>query len=214
MEEVGGKFLEPSHYAKHSNNSDGHSYHRGIDRDAIEQAVSNTAVRDGFYIKRTKTQGESMKYLATFTNALVQKYTKLKITLKSCPVESVAWNQINLGVDNYHMTKSTEYAPNFIDFNEFSRPDKPSCVREIFCNMLITVKGLSSGMAWAITGKYPTPRMLKKAYDSISNENPKDKEKAIEKILAGIPYDYPAPKKVPPGIAKIIGHLFSDASLN
>ena len=80
--------------------------------------------------------------------------------------------------------------------------------------MLLTVKGLSPGMAWAITEKYPTPYLLKKTYEDIPRDNQNEKEKALEKILVGLSYDNPCPKKLPPGISKIIGHLFTDLSLN
>ena len=203
VEEIGGRFVV-----------DMQGNHRGIDRDVIEQAISNTAVRDGFYIKRTKTQGESMKYLATFTSALVQKYTTSRITLKSCPIQNIAWNQSDSLANTFSVSNSVEFLPNFVEFNELSRPDKPLSVREIFCNMLVSVKGLSPGMAWAISERYPTPHLLRSAYEDIANENLKEREKEVEKVLAGIPYDYPLSKKVPPGIAKIVGHLFSDASLN
>ena len=155
-----------------------------------------------------------MKYLATFTSALVRKYTASQITLRSCSIQNVACNLLDSTDNNICTSKNIEYLPNFVDFNDFSRPDKPSSVREIFCNMLLSVKGLSPGMAWAITEKYPTPLLLWRAYEEIGNENGKEREKMMEKVLAGIPYDYPVPKKIPPGIAKIVGHLFSDLSLN
>ena len=68
-------------------------------------------------------------------------------------------------------------------------------------------------MAWAITEKYPTPLMLKNAYKDVVSDNAKDKDKAIEKVLSGIPYDYPVPKKIPPSMAKTVGYLFSELSL-
>jgi len=185
----------------------------GINRDVLEQAISNTSVRDAFFIKRTKTQGETIKYLATFTNALVQKYTASQITLKNCSIESIACDMSHSAVNSYK-TNCVEYLPNFVDFNDFSRPDKPITVREIFCNMLMSIKGLSPGMSWAITEKYPTPLLLKRAYEGTDVEDGKEREKALEKVLAGIPYDHPVPKKIPPGIAKMVGHLFSDLSLN
>ena len=112
------------------------------------------------------------------------------------------------------MYNSVQVLPNFIEFNEYSRPDKPLSVREIFCNMLVCVKGLSPGMAWAITEKYPTPRLLSVAYQCLNCDNSSDTKKAIENFLAGIPYDQPVPKKLPPSVAKIVGHLFNDKLLN
>ena len=205
VEEVGGKFALANKYAKDTNSENPPGF-RGIDRDVLEQAITNTSVRDGFFIKRTKTQGESIKFLAAFTSALIQKYTS-KITLKCTSVQNSTSNIQNIQI-------FTEHVPNFLEFNDFSRSDKPASVREIFCNMLMSIKGLSPGMAWAITEKYPTPLLLKNAYKDVEYENTKEKEKAVEKILAGIPYDHPVPKKIPPSMAKTVGHLFSELSLN
>merc|ERR1719273_2613627 len=205
VEEVGGKFVEANKYAKHITSGNPAGF-RGIDRDVLEQAITNTSVRDGFIIKRTKTQGESVKFLAAFTSALIHKYTS-KVTLKYSSVQDST-----SGIQNVQTL--TEHIPNFLDFNDFSRPDKPASVREIFCNMLMSIKGLSPGMAWAITEHYPTPLLLRNAYKDIDGENAKEKEKAVEKILAGIPYDHPVTKKIPPSMAKTVGHLFSELSLN
>ena len=53
VEEIGGKFGAGNKYSKNSDEV-GTSHH-GIDRDVIEQAITNTSVRDAFFIKRTKT---------------------------------------------------------------------------------------------------------------------------------------------------------------
>ena len=89
-----------------------------------------------------------------------------------------------LGVTLHHCSyESIGRAPNdknlleFKEFYEVSRADKPLTLREIFCNMLICQRGLSTGMAWAITEKYPTLANLKRAYDKCNNE--KEKENLI-----------------------------------
>ena len=211
VEEVGGKFADTNKYAKGNNNGTA-NFHRGIDRDVLEQAITNTSVRDGFFIKRTKTQGESVKFLAAFTTVLSQNYTS-NVTLKSSSIATSSSDCSSSTIYTTNIDKTDEYVPNFLEFNDFSRPDKPISVRETFCNMLMSIKGLSPGMAWAMTEKFPTPLMLKNAYKDVASDNLKDKEKAIERVLAGIPYDHPVPKKIPPSMAKTVGFLFSELLL-
>jgi len=45
-------------------------------------------------------------------------------------------------------------------------------IREVFSNMLISQKMVTPAMAWAITQKYPTPKILNEAF-----KNSEDQEK-------------------------------------
>jgi hypothetical protein len=72
--------------------------------------------------------------------------------------------------------------------------------------MLICQKGLSSGMAWAITEKYPTPCALKAAFEDCDDGED-------EKLLAGITYER-GKKKIPLSISKTIALVFKETILN
>ena len=89
----------------------------------------------------------------------------LGVTLHHCSYESIG------------RAPKDKYLMEFKEFYEVSRADKPLTLREIFCNMLICQRGLSTGMAWAITEKYPTLANLKRAYDKCNTE--KEKENLI-----------------------------------
>ncbi len=78
-------------------------------------------------------------------------------------------------------------------------------VREAFSNMLVCQKGVSSGMAWAITEKYPTPSALKAAFDHCGHGED-------EKLLAGLTYER-GKKKVPMSISKTIALVFKETNL-
>ena len=43
---------------------------RALDRDALEQAISNTCIRDGFTVKRCNTPKECVEFLAEMTEAI------------------------------------------------------------------------------------------------------------------------------------------------
>lgn len=163
---------------------------KALDRNALEQAMSNTLIRDGFHVKMTKNQKESMRFLARMTRMITKKYT---------------------GVDLKETTVPTQISDHvllpFKDFYENSRPDRYLNLREIFCNMLICQRGLSAGMAWAITGKFPTLSSLKSTYEKAASEN-----EAV-KLLVGIPYDN-GTKKIPASVSKTIYHLFNDGEFS
>ena len=162
------------------------NFSKALDRNALDQAMSNTLIRDGFHVKITKNQKESMKFLAKMTQFLTQKFNGK--TLKISHLKGI--------LDEEHLLP-------FKDFYEHSRTDKPLSVREVFCNMLICQKGLSAGMAWAITDKYPTVRALKRAFNACRS----DEER--EKLVSGIPYDN-GRKKIPASTSKTLFALFCD----
>ncbi len=167
-------------------------FSKALDRSALDQAMSNTFVRDGFHVKITKSQKESIRFLANMTNSLMRKYAGQD--LRHCPLVDVKTN------------KNGSRIGDLLKFNEFhenSRPDKALTTREIFSNMLICQKGLSSGMAWAITDKYPTISALKLAYKRCDN----DEER--EKMVAGIPYDN-GKKKIPISVSRTLSWLFNE----
>ena len=151
--------------------------------------MSNTFVRDGFNVKLTKSQRDSMRFLAGMTKKIRKKYRYKN--LKNGTLRNA--NEENLLL--------------FDEFSENSRYDKKLSLREVFCNMLICQRGLSAGMAWGITGKYPTPRCLKTAYENCDNESEK------EKLVAGIPYDN-GTKKIPLTVSKTLCYLFNDVELH
>ena len=175
---------EIGHY-KEVSSKPGQAYGKALDRNTLDQAMSNTLIRDGFHVKMTKNQKESMKFLAKMTQFLARKYQGKTLKVS---------NLNNL--DEEHLLE-------FEDFYQFSRPDKPLSVRQVFCNMLICQKGLSAAMAWAITDKYPTLAAMKRAFNACYSDGERDK------LVSGIPYDN-GRKKVPLSVSKTLCALFCD----
>ena len=165
--------------------------HFGPDRQALEQAISNTCIRDGFTIKRCHSPKDCVRFLAAFTRGLTAKYAG-KTLHSRCLLPAVEEDWLRL--------------PTFSDFHEYSRPDKPLRIREIFCNMLVSMKGLSPGMAWAITSKYGTPAMLNEAYRQCASESER------QALLTGLVYD--DRKKLPGAVSKTLCWLYNDSQLN
>ncbi|XP_040571836.1 crossover junction endonuclease MUS81 [Lepeophtheirus salmonis] len=166
---------------------------RGIGASALEQAMANTTIQEGFFIQRTKNQKESMELITTMTRNLIEKYSGK--TLKSCRKEEICEGRVK------HFESTLM---NYKEFNELSRKNKNFTVKEVFMKMLLQLKGLTPGMALSIVHKYPTPLAMKNAYVG-------QNEKEIITGLQGLRYD--GGKKIPINVSRPLGLFFSQESL-
>jgi hypothetical protein len=76
-------------------------------------------------------------------------------------------------------------------------------IREVFSNMLISQKMVTPAMAWAITQKYPTPKILNEAFKNSEDQ---------EKLLLGLPYES-GKKKISSAVSRTISLLFNETNL-
>ena len=99
-------------------------------RGALDQAMSNTYIRDGFNLVLTNSQKDSMRFLCRMTETMKAIYRSK-----------------NLKLVTDRQTLNDQNLLSYQDFYNFSRPNKPLTARHTFCNMLICQSGLSPGMA-------------------------------------------------------------------
>ncbi|XP_030767482.1 crossover junction endonuclease MUS81 [Sitophilus oryzae] len=149
----------------------GKNQHLGLPLQTLYQAASYTALQEHFFIKFTGSLNESIEYLAYFTRTLIQIYKRK--TLKSCGKDSLIDVDINQDV---------LYLMPFKQFNENAVKNKNMKVSEYFIKSLIQIKGMSVERALAITEKYSSPALLRKAYKSMTTMEG-------EKLLSSIKYD-------------------------
>ena len=107
----------------HSNQASGG---QALNRESLEQAISNTCVRDGFTVRRCRNPKECVEFLAALTDVLTEKYSGKRLHKRKL-------------MEPHHPDDC--HLPTLTEFHEFSRTDKPLVIREIFCNMLVTMKG-------------------------------------------------------------------------
>ncbi|XP_004596722.2 crossover junction endonuclease MUS81 isoform X1 [Ochotona princeps] len=141
------------------------------------QAVTNTQVIDGFFVKRTADIKESAAYLALLTRGLQRLYQGH--TLHSRPLENPG-----------DLHPETRTAPNplcslltFNDFNAGAIKNKAQSVREVFARQLMQVSGVSGEKAAALVERYGTPSSLLAAYDACAT--PKEQELLLSTIKCG-----------------------------
>lgn len=141
------------------------------------QAVTNTQVIDGFFVKRTLDIRESAAYLALLTRGLQRQYEGH--TLHSRP-----WGTSG------DLESSTSPSPNplcslltFSDFNMGAMKNKAQSVQEVFVRQLMQVRGVSGEKAAALVERYSTPASLLAAYDACTT--PEEQEKLLSTVKCG-----------------------------
>ncbi|XP_048216752.1 crossover junction endonuclease MUS81 [Perognathus longimembris pacificus] len=155
----------------------GSVHNLSLPESTLLQAVTNTQVIDGFFVKRTADIKESAAYLALLTRALERLYQGH--TLHSRPWGTPGEPQ-----------PGERPSPNplcslltFGDFNAGAIKNKAQSVREVFARQLMQVRGLSGEKAAALLERYSTPASLLAAYDACAT--PKEQELLLSTIKCG-----------------------------
>ncbi|XP_063083613.1 crossover junction endonuclease MUS81 isoform X4 [Cavia porcellus] len=155
----------------------GSVHNLSLPESTLLQAVTNTQVIDGFFVKRTADIKESAAYLALLTRGLERLYQGH--TLRSRP-----W-----GIPG-DPESGTKPSPNplcslltFGDFNSGAIKNKAQSVREVFARQLMQVGGVSGEKAAALVDRYSTPASLLAAYDACAT--PKEQEMLLSTIKCG-----------------------------
>ncbi|XP_017296479.1 crossover junction endonuclease MUS81 isoform X2 [Kryptolebias marmoratus] len=146
--------------------------HLSLPEATLQQAVVNTQVVDGFFVKRVQDVRESAAYLTIMTRYLSKLYQNRTLTRRSRELEGDA------GADATGSPSCSLIS--FEEFNHGAVKNKCQTVREVFARQLMQISSLSGDKAAAILERYSTPHSLLAAYDRCSSEAEK------EKLLAGI----------------------------
>lgn len=179
----------------------GSNAHVGLPLTNLLQAATNTMVQNGFTLKFTDSNDDSMLYLSVMTNLLIKMYAVSGehteygnnnlmfilphiLLLQDKDLLMNTKTEINqLPTDYYNdlKAKQTVDLMNFKEFAEASGKMRNFTIRDMFNRQLVSLKTLSIDKALAITERYPTPRSLLTAYDRCFDEN------EAMNLLANIP---------------------------
>ncbi|XP_072277416.1 crossover junction endonuclease MUS81 isoform X3 [Pyxicephalus adspersus] len=154
----------------------GSSQHLSIPEATLQQAIVNTQVVDGFFIKRTKDARESAAYLTIMTRHLQNMY--LNKTLLSCSKEEA--NKCNRVLRDH---AESCILMEFKEFNEGAMKNKAQTVKEVFARQLMQISGVSGEKAAAILERYNTPASLLSAYENCTSTE--EKEKLLSSVKCG-----------------------------
>nr|XP_005333475.1 crossover junction endonuclease MUS81 isoform X1 [Ictidomys tridecemlineatus] len=155
----------------------GSVHNLSLPESTLLQAVTNTQVIDGFFVKRTVDIKESAAYLALLTRGLERLYQGH--TLRSRP-----WGTPGDPESGARPSPSPLCSLlTFSDFNTGAIKNKAQSVREVFARQLMQVRGISGEKAAALVDRYSTPASLLAAYDACAT--PKEQEMLLSTIKCG-----------------------------
>ncbi|KAI5943707.1 Crossover junction endonuclease MUS81 [Manis javanica] len=141
------------------------------------QAVTNTQVIDGFFVKRTADIKESAAYLALLTRGLQRFYQGRALCSRPWGTPGDAESGSRPSPDPVCSLLT------FNDFNSGAIKNKAQSVQEVFARQLMQVCGVSVEKAAALVDRFSTPASLLAAYDSCAT--PKEQEMMLSTIKCG-----------------------------
>lgn len=155
----------------------GSVHNLSLPESTLLQAVTNTQVIDGFFVKRTADIKESAAYLALLTRGLERLYQGH--TLRSRPWGTPGDPESGAGPSPNPLCSLLT----FNDFNMGAMKNKAQSVKEVFVRQLVQVRGVSGEKAAALVDRYSTPASLLAAYDACAT--PKEQEMLLSTIKCG-----------------------------
>jgi len=173
--------------------------HMSLPESTLQQAIVNTQIVDGFFVKRTHDLKESVAYLTVMTRYLQRIYSKK--TLISCRQGGLEEARSNSTTGNDRM-----YLMNFPDFNDSTVKNKVMTVSEVFAKQLMQISGISPDKAVAILEKCPTPKRLLDAYKSQGSV--KDRELLLSALKCG-----KNQRNLGPSLSRLIYQLYYSLTL-
>ncbi|XP_041842673.1 crossover junction endonuclease MUS81 [Melanotaenia boesemani] len=142
--------------------------HLSLPETTLQQAIVNTQVVDGFFVKRVQDVRESAAYLTVMTRYLAKLYQNRTLICRSRELEGDVRSDEERGTPFCSLIS-------FAEFNHGAVKNKCQTVREVFARQLMQISGLSGDKAAAILEKYSTPHSLLTAYEQCASEAEKEK---------------------------------------
>ncbi|XP_007942950.1 crossover junction endonuclease MUS81 [Orycteropus afer afer] len=173
----------------------GSAQNLSLPESTLLQAVTNTQVIDGFFVKRTADIKESAAYLALLTRGLQRQYQGY--TLRSRPWGTPENPEPGAGPSPNPLCSLLTFS----DFNAGAVKNKAQSVREVFARQLMQVRGMSGEKAAALVDRYSTPASLLAAYDAC--ETPKEQEMMLSTIKCGR-----LQRNLGPALSKTLSQLY------
>ncbi|XP_066108166.1 crossover junction endonuclease MUS81 isoform X5 [Saccopteryx bilineata] len=177
----------------------GSVHNLSLPESTLLQAVTNTQVIDGFFVKRTADIKESAAYLALLTRGLERLYQGH--ILRSRPWGTPEGPKSGAGPS----TKPLCSLLTFNDFNMGAIKNKAQSVREVFARQLMQVRGVSGEKAAALVDRYSTPASLLAAYDACAT--PKEQEMLLSTVKCGR-----LQRNLGPALSRTLSQLYCSCS--
>lgn len=173
--------------------------HLSIPESTLQQAIVNTQVVDGFFVKRVQDVKESAAYLTVMTRYLRKLYQNRPLFCYSRELEGDRECDLESGERERENPRCSLLS--FTEFNHGAIKNKCQTVREVFARQLMQVSGISGDKAAAILEHYNTVSSLMNAYSQCSTEAER------EKLLSSIKYGK-LKRHIGPALSRTVYQLY------
>ncbi|KAG9346446.1 hypothetical protein JZ751_006757 [Albula glossodonta] len=151
--------------------------HLSLPESTLQQAMVNTQVVDGFFVKRVQDVKESAAYLTVMTRQLQKLYQNKTLFCRTR--EGEGEGEIMGECSGREREKPSCCLISFTEFNQGAC----QTVREVFARQLMQISGISGDKAAAILEHYSTVSSLLRAYEQCPTDT--DREKLLSSIRYG-----------------------------
>ncbi|XP_018593023.2 crossover junction endonuclease MUS81 isoform X2 [Scleropages formosus] len=156
--------------------------HLSLPESTLQQAIVNTQVVDGFFVKRVQDVKESAAYLTVMTRYLQKLYQNKTLVCRSKEdLEGQGGNERVCAVKERENPSCSLLS--FAEFNQGAVKNKCQTVREVFARQLMQISGVSGDKATAILEHYGTVSSLIEAYQQCPSDT--DREKLLSCVRYG-----------------------------
>ena len=176
--------------------------------EAVQSAIASTQVVNGYFLKKTQTMDDSIRYLTRMTMLLKKLY-------ESKPLHVIPTKVIT--AQNYlpllsHLRETKPTTPHYITYPAFASLASKSDImtlRDIYLKMLMCTKGVTGEKAIEIQKRWKTPYDFVKAFERCgSGDGGKQrKREMVCKELASLV----GRKKIPKPVSQKIAEAWGDA---
>jgi crossover junction endonuclease MUS81 len=165
--------------------------------ETLRQAMANSEVCDGFFIKHTADTAATVAYLVLMHRQVCARHEQAPLIAKG--ISAVA-------LQRQHPTGYL--CATFTDFTSLTLKSQVLRVEEMFVKQLMQMAGLTAEKAAAIAQIYPTPKALMAAYDT--QATPKE----CNSMLENIDFKKGGPRsKLGPAISAKVARLYCEEIL-
>lgn len=134
-------------------------------RKMVQTSMSQVMISDGFFLKRTLSAQETIRYFIATTKYLEKKFKHSPLTIIHPRVKTYRQSM----ADAREIHKGT-VGINYEHFSSALTKSGLVTVRDIFIKMLMTIRGITWDKAVEIQRIYPTPYHLWQAYNTLDND--------------------------------------------
>lgn len=171
--------------------------------EAVKSAISSAQVVEGFFIKKTQTMDETIRYLARMTRLLKQTYeAKPLYIIPTAPLTMQNYLPILKDLTRRYPDRACHIS--YDAFASMASKSETMTLRDVYLKMLMSTRGVTGEKAVEIQKRWKTPAAFLDAYAALDKDAQSAKRK--NEMVADALMDLQGRKK----IAKILSAKIAD----